>query len=143
MSETPEEEPKIIVDSDWKAQVQAEKEKLKQQEQATSGDAEQADEASVDAKQAADQEQIPTGEIPPASFPMLITTLATQAAAALGQIPDPVAGKPIVNKPLAKHLIDTLAILEEKTRGNLSDDEAQLLGAALHELRFAFVNTKG
>lgn len=137
MSEPAGDEPKIIVDSDWKSQVQAEKEKLKQEEAKKSGQ----DEAAA-ASAEPNPEEFQYGEIPPASFVMLVTTLATQAAAALGQIPEPTTGKPIVNKRLAKHLIDTLAILEEKTQGNLTTDESQLLGAALHELRFAFVNTK-
>lgn len=137
MNEPAGDEPKIIVDSDWKSQVQAEKEKLKQEEAKKS-----AQEDSADASGESNPEAFQPGEIPPASFIMLVTTLATQAAAALGQIPEPTTGKPVVNKRLAKHLIDTLAILDEKTQGNLTTEESQLLGAALHELRFAFVNTK-
>lgn len=145
MSESAEDEPKIIVDSDWKSQVQAEKEQLRQQEQASTASAEEtssdtADETTPEA-QPDEAAEFPQGEIPPASFMMLVTTLATQAAAALGQLPDPVSGKPSVNKGLAKHLIDTLSVLEEKTKGNLSEDESQLLGATLHELRFAYVQT--
>ncbi len=62
--------------------------------------------------------------------------------ALLGQLPEP-DGRTEVNKPLAKHTIDTLDVLERKTKGNLDDDEKQVLSEALHVLRMAFVNTKG
>lgn len=80
--------------------------------------------------------------LPPASFNSLITMLATQAMVAIGQIPDPVQNKTVVRLPLAKHYIDTLTMLEEKTRGNLAGDEAKLLSAILGDLRLAYVNTK-
>ena len=57
----------------------------------------------------------------------------------MGLVPDPVSGKPNVNRNLAKHFVDTLGILEEKTRGNLTDDEAALLTETLHQLRMAYV----
>ena len=119
MSETPE--PKIIVDSDWKSRVQSEKEAIKEQEQ---------------------QPRREGQELPPASFPMLLSTLVTQALVALGQIPDPITGKPEFNFPVAGHFIDTLAMLEVKTKGNLTDDEAAMLGDVLHQLRLAFVSVQ-
>ena len=78
-------------------------------------------------------------QIPEASFSTLVTMLATQAMAALGQIPDPVSKQPVVNVPLAKHFIDSLAVLEEKTKGNLTEMEAQMLESMLYELRMIFV----
>ncbi len=60
----------------------------------------------------------------------------------LGHMPHPTSGEVEVNKPYAKHYIDTLEMLGEKTKGNLSDDEANMLSEALHALRMAFVNTK-
>lgn len=118
------EEPRIVVDDDYKQQVEQEKEQLRQQMQDAA-------------------ENAPAGEMemPPASMPVLITTLATQALSNLGQIPDPIEGKPVIRKSLAKHFIDTLAMLEEKTQGNLSDEEAELLGGTLHQLRMIFVGT--
>ena len=113
-------EPKIVVDDDWKSQVEKEKEQLRQQ---------------MEESQPAEQ------EMPPASMPILITTLATQALSALGQIPDPVEGKPVLRKPIARHFIDTLAMLEEKTSGNLTEEESGLLGDTLHQLRMVFVQT--
>lgn len=77
--------------------------------------------------------------LPPASFTMLVATLATQATAALGQLPDPLSGKTEVRLELARHVIDTLGILEQKTRGNLTPDEHLTLEGALHQLRLAYV----
>ena len=59
--------------------------------------------------------------------------------AALGQLPDPIEGKPVVRKELAKFQIDMLAVLEEKTKGNLSAEESSMLTDVLHKLRMAFV----
>ena len=81
----------------------------------------------------------PLEQIPPASFSTLVTMLATQAMAALGQIPDPVSKQPVVNTPLAKHFIDSLAVLEVKTKRNLSELESQMLESMLYELRLLFV----
>ena len=80
---------------------------------------------------------------PPASFEVLISMLFTQAMATLGQMPNPATGKPEINKPFAKHYIDTLEMLGEKTQGNLNDNESKMLSEALHALRMAYVSTKG
>jgi hypothetical protein len=117
-------EKKIIIDEDWKAQVEAEKEEIKKREAAA------ADEP---------QESADDVEMPPASLSLLISTLATQALASLGQFPDPVENKPVVRLNLARHFIDTLAVLQEKTRGNLTTEEEQMLGGALHQLRTAYI----
>ena len=129
MSEEPQDKPKIIVDDDWKEQVQAEKEAAQQQEAAEEAPAE---------SQAADPESEPELQLPPASFATLVSSLAAQAIASLGQMPDP-EGKLVVRPELAKHAIDTLGVLEEKTNGNLSNDEAAMLENILHELRMMFV----
>jgi hypothetical protein len=122
----PDDEPKIIVDDDWKSQVEKEKEELKKQSEAP-----------------ADSQPGPESmEMPPASFMVLLSTLATQAMAALGLVPDPLTGKPNVNRPIAKHFIDTLAMLQEKTKGNLTDEESAHLRDGLHQLRMAYVSTE-
>jgi Domain of unknown function (DUF1844) len=119
---TSDQEPKIIVDDDWKSQVEKEKEQLRKKMD--------------DEPRSKDDLQLP-----PASIPVLVTTLATQALANLGQIPDPVENQPVVRKPLAKHFIDTLSVLEEKTAGNLSEDESAILTESLHQLRMIYVKT--
>ena len=67
-------------------------------------------------------------------------SLAEQAMAALGQIPDPLENKPVVRLELARHHIDTLGVLEEKTKGNLTDEEHEMLETVLHQLRMVFLN---
>lgn len=77
--------------------------------------------------------------LPPPSFSLLVHSLSLQALAALGQWPDP-SGKAVPPRlDRAKHTIDLLGILEEKTRGNLTSEEASLLERLLHELRLAYV----
>jgi hypothetical protein len=145
-------QPKIIIDDDWKTQVQAEKEALRQkggsrpqpeqpQEPAPTQPARESAQPTrepAEPTRESAQAGIPS-QLPPASFPLLVTTLATQAMAALGQLPDPIENQPVVRLELAKHYIDTLAVLEEKTKGNLSGDEFAMLEQVLHELRMGFI----
>jgi hypothetical protein len=64
---------------------------------------------------------------------------AQHAALLLGQIPHPQTGKPEVNLEFAKLLIDQLAMIQEKTKGNLNKDEAQILANTLSSLQLAYV----
>lgn len=68
---------------------------------------------------------------------------AQQAALCLGQIPHPSSGKAEVNLDAAKMFIDHLEVVQEKTRGNLSNDEEKILSGLLTELRLAFVQVSG
>ena len=81
-------------------------------------------------------------QIPPASFSFLVTTLAAQGAVALGMAPNPLTNKTEAQPEMGKHLIDTLGILQEKTKGNLTSEESQLLEAVLHQLRMAYLQVK-
>ncbi|RLS36810.1 MAG: DUF1844 domain-containing protein [Planctomycetota bacterium] len=80
-----------------------------------------------------------TPEIPPARFEILVQLLSSQALLALGLIPDP-QGNTEVRLPIARHFIDLLAILETKTKGNLTGHEAQMIERGLHELRMLFLD---
>jgi hypothetical protein len=74
------------------------------------------------------------------SFAAFVLSLAHTAAVHFGDIPDPVTGQPgEANLPAAQQMIDILALLEEKTRGNLTAEERQLLDQLLYELRLRFV----
>ena len=57
----------------------------------------------------------------------------------MGELPDPQTGRKSVDMELAKHAIDTLALLQDKTRGNLAEDEAELLTRILYELKMRYV----
>jgi hypothetical protein len=76
----------------------------------------------------------------PASFLSLIMSLASNAAASLGMMPHPVTGETGVDLRTAKHWIDVLGMLEEKTRGNLDQQEAQALEGLLADLRMQYVS---
>jgi len=68
---------------------------------------------------------------------------AQNAALFLGQIPNPKSGEPEVNLDLARMFIDQLAMIQEKTRGNLTSEEATVLRNALSNLQMAFVEASG
>lgn len=117
------EEKKIIIDEDWKAQVEAEKEAFEQQAEG------------VQTGQSSEQDP----RMPPASFQMLLTTLATEAMMALGQLPNPLTGEAAYRPNQAKYLIDTIEVLQDKTQGNVTPEEALAIKDLLHQLRMAFL----
>jgi hypothetical protein len=80
------------------------------------------------------------GQPPPATFEFLAHTLFTQALMALGRIPNPITQKAHRNLPTARHFIDTLAMLEQKTAGNLSEDERRVLEEIQHQLRMMYMS---
>jgi hypothetical protein len=98
------------------------------------------------------QAPVPGPKTPPAAPSMeaeadggmleIIRSLATTAYAALGLVPDP-AGARRPDPAVARQMIDWLAVLEQKTQGNLSLEESSLLGRVLYELRMAFVEVMG
>ena len=86
-----------------------------------------------------DDDEKNRAEAPPLDFATFILSLSSSAAYYLGAYTDPTSGKTSIDLGQAKQTIDMLAILEEKTRGNLSDDEHRLLTHVLHDLRMRFV----
>ena len=119
-----DEEKKIIIDEDWKSQVEKEREQVEQQRD--------------ESAEAPDGQQMPE-----ASLPFLVSTISAQILASLGQFPDPVLGKPVIRLDYAKLNIDTLAVLKEKTKGNLEKEEEQMLEQTLHELRMLYMAIEG
>ncbi len=124
-------ENKIIVDEDWKAQVQAEKEAAPQP-----GQTPPPPEEGPSQERAAGAE---AHAFPPATLSSLIVMLASQASLALSGLPDEETEKVKIHLPLARHMIDTLEMLERKTHGNRTPEEISLLSRTLHELRMAYV----
>jgi hypothetical protein len=109
---------KLHIDSDWKSEAAKEKERLAEQEK-----------------------KEPVGRMSPLGPPSIleiVDLIVMQVAVALGGYqgiqPNPAA---------AKHYIDLLEVFEQKTRGNLSDEEKQMLNAILHEIRMQFVQAAG
>ncbi len=86
----------------------------------------------------------PTGAKNPLKidFSSFILSLYSSGLVQLGKVEDPIAGKKTINLDLARHTIEMIAMLEEKTRGNLTEDEKNLLKALLSEIRLAYVEAK-
>jgi hypothetical protein len=80
-----------------------------------------------------------SASMPPADFGTLVQMFSMQAMVALGAIPHPAAGKPEVQLPLARHFIDLLGVVESKSKGNLTREEASLLDGSLHSLRMMYL----
>ncbi len=119
-----DEKPKLIVDEDWKSEANREKERLaKKQEESAKAKAEEASK--------------------PLEFSDVVRMMASQAAMYLGIIPEPQSQQRILAPDLARTHIDILAVLEEKTKGNLSDEESEELSQTVRELRAIFVETTG
>ena len=81
--------------------------------------------------------------LPTVDFITFAYSMASAAMVHLGEMPDPESGTSRPNKPLAKHTIDTLCMLQEKTKGNLTDEEARQLNEMLGHLKMLFVRING
>ena len=112
--------PEIQVDSDWKAQAQAEKEKLTVAEQKA-------------------EEKAQDRQMPEPNFRGLLGTLASQALMGLGMHQDPSGKGVMVDLEGSKFTIDLLEMLAEKTEGNLSEEESTELKQLTQELQNRFV----
>ncbi len=120
--EEKKEEKKIIIDEDWKQEAQKEKE--------------------VADRKAREAEEL--HELPDPSLAEIVQMIAIQATLGLGGMQDPQTGQRIpAQLPLAKHYIDLLELLQQKTTGQLDEQDKQLIEGTLHELRMAFVQVAG
>jgi len=143
-----EEQPSLHIDTDWKKQAQEEKRRLAEEEArraaaspAPAGAALGA--GASPAGPARGRAGAPAGATrergtPEASFSALVNSLATQALLYLGVLA-PRGAEPEVNLDLAKFNIDLLAVLEDKSKQNLSPDEQKLLDNVLYEVRTRYV----
>ncbi len=106
-----QEEPRFQIDRDWKAEAQAESEPAPR-----------------------------PGELPQPDFRALVGTLASQAIMGLGALGDSKTGRMVIDLGTARFSIDLLGVLEDKTKGNISEEEAKELSQTLAELRARFVH---
>ncbi len=84
----------------------------------------------------------PSHDLPPEiSFVGFVVSLSTQALMHLGEIPDPMTNQPERDLQAAQHIIDILGMLQEKTRGNLDQEEESLVRSILFDLRMKYVET--
>lgn len=130
-------QPSLQIDTDWKKQAQEEKRRLAEQQKQKEAA------AATSAPPSAPSGSAPTAqrsrELPPASLQSLVQGIVTQTLYHLGDLAVR-GGESNVNLDLAKHHIDSLAVLEAKTKGNLTPDEQRMLDAALYEVRMRYVN---
>ena len=157
-----EEQPSLHIDTDWKKQAQEEKKRLAEQEQKRAAEREAANRTTPTPTIGATASAAPSGgpasagwspsrgragsasargarEMPEASFPTLVNSLVTQVLLYLGDL-TPRGVEPQVNLDMAKFNVDLLGVIEQKTKGNLAEDEQKLLDNALYETRMRFVS---
>jgi hypothetical protein len=85
----------------------------------------------------------PKSSLPGIDFSTLVLSLATSAMVDMGLVPNPDGDATEKSLVLAQQTIDTLEMLQAKTRGNLTDDETKLLQSVLYELRMSYVKALG
>jgi hypothetical protein len=127
--EEKKDDKKIIIDEDWKQQAQREKEILAAQEKAE--------------KEKAPRDKSRRGPLPKGDFAALISMLVTQALFALGLIQVEGQKDKEPDLELAKYNIDMLETIEEKTKGNLTEEEKKVLEDTLSQVRMAYVKLAG
>ena len=136
------EERKIIIDEGWKAQVEREREEARVASASVAEPQPAAEIATAGIDDTGEAELTPgeigPGEIEPSSFEGLISGLGAQAMMALGLLVEEGQKQVYVDLALAKHLIDTMMMLREKTKGNLTQHESTMLTRILADLQHAF-----
>ncbi|QGJ71626.1 Hypothetical protein PBC10988_33330 [Planctomycetales bacterium 10988] len=135
MSQDPSssEKPKLHIDEDWKTKVQAEKEALKKEAETPPPET---------PEEPASAHEPPPEKYPPAELLSLVQMLLTQALLTMGQMPNPMDGQTTVDLGAAKHFIDLIAVLEEKTKSDSTTREKQAISSVLHELRMKFIEVQ-
>jgi len=81
----------------------------------------------------------PNEPMPKVDMSTFIMSLSSSVLVYLGEVPDPDSGETSCNMDMARHTIDLLGMLEEKTKGNLTPDEEEMLNNILFELRMKYV----
>ena len=159
-----EEKPGLHIDLDWKKQAQEEKKRLEEEEKKRAEERAGAGSATTPSAvvpgMAGAGVQAPgagaagsrrtartaagkgSRELPPASIATLAQSLVTQT---LYYLSDQAArtGDEMANMDMAKHLIDTMGVLEDKTQGHLTEEERGYLDTALYEARMRFIAVAG
>jgi hypothetical protein len=89
-----------------------------------------------------EEKQTEEQTMPEIDFGMFVMSLASSVLVHLGEIEHPDSRAREANLPLAKQTVDILGMLREKTRGNLTQEESQLLDNLLYDLRMKYVDAK-
>jgi len=128
------------VDSSWKQRAASEKEQLKGQEPPAGGTPQGGPAPTTASPEAAPSQETQAAPDIEVNFINYMTSLTFQALIFLGEIPNPLNDNKVeTNLKQAKFLIDTLVLLRDKTKGNLTKDEEEFLGSSIYELQIKFV----
>lgn len=103
---------------------------------------EKKEEEKEEKKEEARKEDFQGAPLPEVNFNSLIFSLSSSALLHFGEIADPQTGEKKKDFALAKHTIDVIAMLQEKTQGNLTDEEQKFLESILTDLRWRYVKAK-
>ncbi|MBV6516616.1 MAG: hypothetical protein HPKKFMNG_02302 [Planctomycetes bacterium] len=114
----PDKKPKLVIDSDWKQQVEREKQQMEEE-----------------LKRSFERKT----DLPPADFMLHCASLGTQALILMGALAHPETGQYVVDLEQARFLIDTIEVLQAKTKGNLTPEEDQSLKNLLGDLKVEWV----
>jgi hypothetical protein len=129
----------VVLDAPKPAPVSAPKEAAAPARSETEDLQTEIDDAHEDSHQEGDDDEAIPGADDPASFINFLSTLATNAAASLGAVPHPATGQRSLDLETGKYWLDVLAMIKEKTKGNLHAQEARLLDGLLADLRMQYV----
>lgn len=124
MADNDKQEKKIIIDEDWKAEAHKEKEILEKEEQL---------------EHEAQEKGREPAPLPDASFSGLVSMITTQAYFAMGLLRAEEDEERQPDLAVAKYNIDLLEVIQDKTKGNLDEEEHRMLEGTLHQLRMVFV----
>ena len=94
-------------------------------------------------EEASSKEEQARGPFPEVTLATFIFSLSSSALVHLGEIPEPETNRTEVDLPIAKQIIDTLGMLQDKTKGNLDQDEERLLKSVLYDLRMRYIQKSG
>ena len=119
-----------------------EKEKGEKKKEASAAEEKKEAAAKEPDKKTAAEKQEPPLQFPAINFSTFVASLNASALLHLGIIEDPSSGTKNKSLPMAKQTIDILSMLQEKTAGNLSDEEENLLKNILYDLRIMYVKEK-
>jgi len=138
MAEEEKKEKKIIVDEDWKNQARKERQQAAEKEKAE----EKIEEKGGEQEKASAEKQ-GRGPLPEGNFAALVSMLVTQAFFAMGLIKPEGQEKKEPDLELARYNIDMLRTIQEKTRGNLAEEEEKVLENTLNQVQMAYVQISG
>ena len=128
-----------MAESEDKGFVFKDRRKLSQEDEEPVKEAKPLEEPAQTQEKKTDDQAYPP--LPEVNFSTFIVSLSTEILFHLGEIAHPGTGERQKNLALAKQAIDTLAMIQEKTKGNLTEEEQKLLESMLYDLRMCFIRT--